>query len=942
MPWPIIAKVQHWLGKRQRLLEGLVGVAVEEAVDLIPGARLAVRIVGEVAKHGVERLARTEADIPDLKPSGQTFPTEQLDQINAWLETLTTSYGPLLDRLEALPVKDEASDAELTALVKQALDERQEWRAEFDAHKKSVCLIALSLSRIEEKLDVSLHVQQQVALGMEEIKVLFVEMMPLLGELAELRQAQPDALQILRRADEHFLAGRRDQGTQEVLGLLRRRGVGQSTLCRLAGLRFLSQGDLNRTRTALEGIDGASRSSSLTRVLTGLNTASTRGGRVPVWRSLPRGFLVSRKYLVEAEVGRGGMASVYRCTGASKVRAGEVVAVKVPAPWLMADTEACRRFVQEIEVSLRLSEGRHPAIVRTLGYEIFDDPHTTGRELYGLVLEYIDGLSLAQFLAQRQAKNKPLDPKEIVHILKPLGEALAYAHVQGVYHRDVKPPNVMLAKGGHAKLMDFGIARVLEDGRATLTGQADVGTPVYMPPDRDFDVRSDIYLLGNLLLELLTFDPRAVAVPAGCPPAWAKLVADAMNRFKENRPQTVREFLDRLEGRTAAVPPPPPPPPGDRIRELIDAERYEEAMAEYRRLPHERRRPALLKELQDKWREHAHALARDAAETDADYAAAVALVEKLPEALRDGAVLADYRAKRDRLAQLRAAIDEDVENHRHTFRLRNLVAEYRRLKPDDPAINELHQALGDVPREIVNSLRMKLVLVPGGTFWMGDRGSQTQVQIPRDFYLGAFPVTQEQWQAVMGSNPSYFTRGGGGADKVKGITDADLRQFPVEQVSWDDVQEFLKRLNAREKDSGFLYRLPTEAEWEYSCRGGAISQKDCAFDFYFSQPTNDLSAEQANFDGNHPAGNAPKGKYLERTSKVGSYKPNRLGIYDMHGNVWEWCEGHFEAGGSARVLRGGCWFHSGSNCRASLRFRFEPSFRINYLGVRLAAVPSGE
>jgi formylglycine-generating enzyme required for sulfatase activity len=161
-------------------------------------------------------------------------------------------------------------------------------------------------------------------------------------------------------------------------------------------------------------------------------------------------------------------------------------------------------------------------------------------------------------------------------------------------------------------------------------------------------------------------------------------------------------------------------------------------------------------------------------------------------------------------------------------------------------------------------------------------------------------------------------------------------------VSWEDVQEFLKRLNAREKDSGFLYRLPTEAEWEYSCRGGASSQADCAFDFYFSQPTNDLSSEQANCDGNHPAGNAPKGKYLERTTKVGSYKPNRLGIYDMHGNVWEWCEDQYEAGGSARVIRGGGWRFHAVNCRASLRNRYVPASRSDYLGFRLAAVPSGE
>jgi len=246
------------------------------------------------------------------------------------------------------------------------------------------------------------------------------------------------------------------------------------------------------------------------------------------------------------------------------------------------------------------------------------------------------------------------------------------------------------------------------------------------------------------------------------------------------------------------------------------------------------------------------------------------------------------------------------------------------------------------PREIVNSLRMKLVLVPRGTFWMGYRGSQRQVEIPHDFYMAATPVTQEQWQAVIGSNPSFFSRNGKGADRVKGISDTDLKQFPVECVSWEDVQEFLQRLNAREKDSGFLYRLPTEAEWEYSCRGGAISQKDCAFDFYFSQPTNDLSSEQANFNGNYPAGNAPKGKYLRRTTKVGSYKPNRLGLYDMHSNVWEWCEDHFEAGGSARVIRGGSWSDRGTSCRASIRGSYEPSDRGYDLGFRLAAVPSGE
>ena len=102
--------------------------------------------------------------------------------------------------------------------------------------------------------------------------------------------------------------------------------------------------------------------------------------------------------------------------------------------------------------------------------------------------------------------------------------------------------------------------------------------------------------------------------------------------------------------------------------------------------------------------------------------------------------------------------------------------------------------------------------------------SQTRVEVPHDFYLGAFPVTQEQWQAVMGSNPSWFARGGGGADKVKGIADADLKRFPVEQVSWNDCQAFLMELGQEERK---FYRLPTEAEWEHACRAGTTTPFSC-------------------------------------------------------------------------------------------------------------------
>ncbi|HEX5271605.1 MAG TPA: formylglycine-generating enzyme family protein, partial [Gemmataceae bacterium] len=285
------------------------------------------------------------------------------------------------------------------------------------------------------------------------------------------------------------------------------------------------------------------------------------------------------------------------------------------------------------------------------------------------------------------------------------------------------------------------------------------------------------------------------------------------------------------------------------------------------------------------------------------------------------------------------AVRRNPDFHRDVDRLLNSLDQWLR---DRPNLAASQPAVPARPKEIVYSLRVKLVLVHAGTFWMGDRDSQTPVQIPRDFYMSSVPVTQEQWQAVMGNNPSHFARGGAGAGAVKGVSDAGLELFPVEQVSWEDAQEFIKRLNAREIKSGFLYRLPTEAEWEYSCRGGATSQSDCDFDFYFTQPTNDLSSDLANFDGRNPAGNAPKGKWLQSTTKVGAYQPNRLGIYDMHGNVWEWCEDPFEAGDSARVVRGGCWYNDGVDCRASERGWFVPPHRYINLGLRLAAVPSDE
>jgi formylglycine-generating enzyme required for sulfatase activity len=231
---------------------------------------------------------------------------------------------------------------------------------------------------------------------------------------------------------------------------------------------------------------------------------------------------------------------------------------------------------------------------------------------------------------------------------------------------------------------------------------------------------------------------------------------------------------------------------------------------------------------------------------------------------------------------------------------------------------------------------MEFVKVPKGTAWLGGGYGQqgtTKVDIEQDFYLGKYEVTQEEWEAVTGHAPSHFSRTGPGADAVKDISDEELKRFPVELVSWEDCQLFIERLNKKEKDTGRVYRLPKEAEWEHACRG-AGDKLDSAFDFYFSKPTNTLLPSQANFD--YP--NA-----LKRTTKVGSYEPNVLGLHDMHGNVWEWCDDEEKnaEGGSHRVIRGGSWHFEAAGCRSAFRSWDFPSHRYNFIGFRLALSSSG-
>jgi formylglycine-generating enzyme required for sulfatase activity len=232
-----------------------------------------------------------------------------------------------------------------------------------------------------------------------------------------------------------------------------------------------------------------------------------------------------------------------------------------------------------------------------------------------------------------------------------------------------------------------------------------------------------------------------------------------------------------------------------------------------------------------------------------------------------------------------------------------------------------------VPNELTNSIGMKFRLIQPGTFmmgspasWWGGRGDerQHQVTLTKQYSIGIYPVTQSKYQRIMGSNPSYF----------KGD------RHPVEQVSWEDATEFIKKLNglSEERTAGRFYRLPTESEWEYACRAGSRRA------YCFGDGEARLG-EYAWYKSN--SGNG--------TQEVGQKAANAWGLYDMHGNVWEWCsdwKGDYPSGtvrdpkgpstGSFRVSRGGSWGLEAALCRSAFRNGCGPSFRNGLLGFRLA------
>jgi len=558
------------------------------------------------------------------------------------------------------------------------------------------------------------------------------------------------------------------------------------------------------------------------------------------------------------------------------------------------------KFVEE---ALVLAGFHHPNIVQI--YPKF----FRHNGLCCIVMEYIPGKNLVKYLEDQGV----FAESDALRIIKDIGNALTVVHQQNFLHRDIKPENIILREPDKvAKLIDFGLAREVTFGQIdSLTSHRTEG---YAPPEQyerkgEFTPALDVYSLAATLYVLLTFEPLPPAnfrkqfnIPLTPPnqlkPKISPRVNDGILAGLEldpkKRPQSVAVWLDLL-GLT-----PPKPQPSTPPNTIIFP------------TPKTQTPPSSAGVSSPPLNKGGLGGVQPALKT---FQFEVVTVTQTP-----------YEEEYE--------VEYEVEVPSGVFgwkKTKEIKKETKKRLAHQLNTNRRPGKAEYFTLNLPKGVTMDLVSIPGGKFLMGapasEQGSsdserpQHWVTVP-PFFLGKYQVTQAQWEAVMGNNPSNFK----GPNR------------PVECVSWDDCDKFCKKLSELTKKN---VRLPSEAEWEYACRAGTTTP------FYFGET---ITPDLANYDGRYTYGSGPKGKYRKETTDVGIFPPNAFGLYDMHGNVWEWCQdcwhenyNNAPVNGAAwndnhfrRVLRGGYWTYLPRHCRAVSRYRNAPDYRYPYCGVRVA------
>jgi formylglycine-generating enzyme required for sulfatase activity len=585
-------------------------------------------------------------------------------------------------------------------------------------------------------------------------------------------------------------------------------------------------------------------------------------------------------------LGSGGFGITYQV---QEVQTGTLFALKVLNQEQQDKPDFSVRQENFLNEALKLKGfDTHPNIVKAL--EVMEEDG-----LWGMLMEWIDGEDLSIYVDR-----KPLAEPEALYYIEQIGSALAYVHSKGTLHRDVKPSNILLERSmqsGNTRrpvLIDFGLARGFLDGKSL--DASNIGTLAYAPIEQ-YDPSfqgayrrvkigryTDVYALAATLYNLLT-DRLPV-------PACGRIGKDSLPTPKSFNSQISDQVNDAIMWGMQMIASERPPT----IEAFLNVLKTSQAKAK--------------RKLSNKKSDRRTIIIWILGLSGLSITALMKGLDKSTDSTNKGIHGAEPRKK--------------IPLQTIQFKTVNLDNSGEIIARPSKSAEIYKEDLG-------NGEVLAMLKIPSGDFMMGASNNEMESESHErpqhrvnisEFYMGQTLITQSQYQAIMGKNPSRF----------KG------RDRPVENVDWKEAQEFCQRLSEKSK---VIYTLPSESRWEYACRARSITP------FTFGET---ITIDTANYSGGYAYGNAPKGVYRKETTIVATFPPNAFGLYDMHGNVWEWCEDTWHENyqsaptdGSAwigenrdRVLRGGAWYLKPRFCRSASRGKWSKDVKGNNFGFRVS------